>query len=162
MNLRALLDHGFSVKSVKNFSSHEGGGFTCSLTHHGKAVAEVQNHGDGGCHCWYWKGLRRDGSIQTPSKEATRAKAAYDAFRDFVEANPPHGVKGYEDADWYVSALLDHADMCRKMKTATLFRLPDDPKFSYRITKVPYSLEVKAQILRQRPDAVILNENPFA
>jgi len=172
--VRPLLAAGFHLKGLKTWSSSEGGGYQFALTHHGKAVAWVTEHGMGGPIDIEWKGVRWDGSVQpTTSKAETRqaalSKSALEAFEAVlaattpIKADPATGIPDdapplQPDEGWLMSALLEHVELAKLCAKKTAFRLQDDRHGTYRVFSEPYGPSIAAHIRKQHPDAIILNE----
>jgi len=169
VNVKPLIDNAFGIKSLKKWNAMEGQGYSFTLTHNGKLVAEVLQDGNGGATRVNWVGLRWDGSMipnQSPAdtKKAGLAQAAKTAFDAIVRAAPTFESGGMTltvDADLLLEALLEHLEMQKLCKTKTVFRLPKDPN-RYNVLKAPFDSEVRAYVLKHWPTAIIVNENPFA
>jgi hypothetical protein len=175
MNIvKPLLAASFYLKGLKTWESSEGGGFQFTLTHHGKAVARVTEHGMGGPIDVEWNGIHWDGSIRsTASKAETRqaalSKVALEAFEAVLAATPPikadpaTGIPDdapplTPDEGWLMSALLEHVELAKLCAKKTAFRLPDDRHGTYRVFAEPYGPSIAGHIRKTYPTAVILNE----
>lgn len=169
VNVKPLIDAGFDLKSLKKWNTHDGGGYTFTLTHHGKSVAEVLEEGHGGEIRVNWLGLRWDGSLMpglspADTKKAMLAQAAKTAFDAIVKAAPEfesHGMKLTVDKGILLEGLLTYTEVQKLCKTKTVFRLPENPNAD-RVLNAPFDAKVRAYILQKWPTAIILNENPFA
>lgn len=166
-NMKPLIDAGFHLKGLKKWNTPDGGGYTFTLTHHGKPVANVLNEGTGGATRVEWLGLRWDGSAMPGSdaKKAALTRQAATVFDAILKSLPPfesYGMTLKVDAGILLEELVNYVDLQKLCKSKTAFRLPEDTNGTYRVLKAPFDPNVRAYILSQWPFASILNENPFA
>lgn len=173
VSIKPLLAAGFSLKGLKKWSTHDGGGYQFTLTVNGKPVALITNEGRGGPLRFDWEGITPNGNVFVPThatpaqrrvieakaKVAREAKAKLDEIVAAAPEVEAYGMMLKPNADWFMEELVNHADLVRVCKRKTAFRLPEDGDHQFHVLNAPYTPEVKAYIERQWPKAVILNDD---
>ncbi|MEW5833362.1 MAG: hypothetical protein AB1763_11060 [Campylobacterota bacterium] len=157
----------YTLKNVKTFSGMEGRGFNASLYRDGKKVAEVRDDATGGPLRFDWA-------------DALQPKVVIDAFdyagnpirfngseeekrlHDFCNALPQRESNGRTlrvDPDWYVSELVDTADLMKRVKRhmktkVVIIEGTTISTISYAAGITPETL---AAARKNNPKAVVLN-----
>ncbi len=169
VSVKPMVEAEFGLKGLKKWDTHDGGGYSFTLTHHGKPVAEVLEEGHGGEIRVSWSGLTRDGSVMprlspADTKKAALAQAAKVILDKIVETTPEfesYGMMLKANVGIFLEQLLIYTELQKLCKNKTVFRLPENPDHDH-ILKAPFDMKVRAYIQQKWPTAIILNENPFA
>ncbi len=149
--------HDYTVRDIKTFRGMEGEGFNATLCRDGRKVASVIDDATGGDVHFQWADARSRGAEEK-------------RLLEFVKTLPRERWEDTEydvTSDVFLAALVDEAQtekrLRRLFRNETLFRLKgdrtDDDK--WRILKVPFSLSVKAQLVKTYGDSLthVLNED---
>ena len=162
----ALHAASFDLKGYKTWEGRDGVGYQFALTHEGVPVAQVTEHGNGGCLRVDWHGLTA-GPAATPAQrkkaaaQAAQTGKARSALKTIVAATPDidvgHGILVKADEDIVLGSLAEVADI-RKLtkKKKTVFA---DGGALYTMN-TPYTAQVAAHLATKRPTAVVLNTLP--
>lgn len=107
----------YQLKGIKEWDTHDGGGFTARVYRGGKCVGSVINHGTGGSNCY---------DVEPEIVAELTALAV---------ANDPDADRFGEGADAYIDELLERADMVKTLnkwaRTKVLFLLDDEDPFTF-------------------------------
>ena len=142
----------YTIKGLKTWNTHDGGGFQVSLYADGKRIAEVTQDGHGGPLHWAFKPI------------AARALAAFGTAHgvsDFLNGN---FVKFDTDADIALCQMVEDLQQTRQItrwcKTKVVFRFPKDKEGDYYTIKCAhYTESVRRQVVeRYGPDVIIMNK----
>jgi hypothetical protein len=148
----------YTIKGLKTWNTHDGGGFQVSLCADGKRIAEVTEGGHGGPLNWAFK------------PTAARALAAFGTAHgvsDFVSSLDRTGafVKFDTDADMALCQMVEDLERQREMKrwckTKVVFRFPKDKEGDYHTLKCAhYTESVRRKVVeRYGPDVIIMNDS---
>lgn len=155
------MDKEYSVKNVKAWDTHDGGGFTATLYRGPKRIALVIDHGMGGCLEYEW--LDREGSKieaelharygPVKSTYVRRMTPEENALREYAAAQPPEISELFPegldvDEDQVVAGLADdyltYQHLKRHCRKKTLFATKDTPEGEYQTILHEYCPEVRA------------------
>lgn len=153
----------YTVKGLKRWNTHEGGGFQVVLLRDGKPVAEVTNEGIGACFIFQWKDkpsttvTARNLRGEEMTYRGTPEEAALWAHILTLPAVEDRGQRFAMDPDMFVEELVNDLELERQLK-----RWLKSPTFIedgkiYRLAgpmRPSTSLTLKAH----RPNAVLLND----
>jgi hydrogenase maturation factor HypF (carbamoyltransferase family) len=137
----------FSLKSVKTWNTHDGGGYQGQVLLDGKPALAFHNDGNGG-----------GTDITAFSVDLMRKIEAH------VKTLGPVPVEGTNETiensvEMFISFLLDRHEedkwLKRHCKQKTLFRITGDKENAYRIVKKPYDDKVKQYLTKTYGDQII-------
>lgn len=168
----ALHANAFDMKGFKTWEGRDGVGYQFALTHEGVPVAQVTEHGNGGCLRVDWLGVTRSGApmpLEPDATPAQRKKAAVQAAQTVkalaalasILASLPdidlgHGIVVKANEDIVLGSLVEVADIRKLTKKKTVFA---DGGALYTMS-TPYTAAVAAHLATKRPTAVVLNTIP--
>ena len=162
----------FSVKAVKTFRSHDGGGFACNLYMKTKKVAEVVDDGWGGGLQFHWLDFKCP-KVQITKKD-NEETFSYNGtpnekiLVELINDLPPiedYGMVMSQDLDTFVGDLvnnhLQEKEFKRKCKNKTLVITKDLRDGEYSVYSRPYSPEMKTWLEKSLGDNLvkIINED---
>jgi len=125
--------------------SQETNCFSASIYLDGKRVGVVSNTGCGGPHDYHWDDREASKQIDAYA-ESLPCEFDFEKLDQFIDS------KIFE-----IQSLKAIKKLC---KGATVFALSGDVKHAWMSIKVPYSLEVRQQILSKYPNiAIIANDD---
>tara|TARA_R110000787_G_scaffold250297_1_gene355925 strand:+ start:5546 stop:6115 length:570 start_codon:yes stop_codon:yes gene_type:complete len=142
----------YTIKGLKTWDTHDGGGWQVSLYANGKRIAEVTQRGHGGPLWWEFKPV---------DAHALVAFGASQGVSDFLDGN---FVKFDTDADSALCEMVDDLEHKREMKrwckTKVVFRFPQDEEGKYRTIKCAHYTESvrRKMVERYGPDVIIMNK----
>jgi hypothetical protein len=158
----ALHAAAFDLKGYKSWEGRDGIGYQFTLTHEGVPVAQVTEHGNGGCLRVDWHGLTA-GPAATPAQrkkaaaQAAQTGKARSALKTIVAATPDidvgHGILVKADEDIVLGSLVEVADIRKLTKKKTVFAEAD----KVYTLNTPYTAAVAAHVAAKYPNAVVLN-----
>lgn len=162
----------FDLKGFKTWQGRDGTGYQFTLTHAGKPVAQVTEHGNGGCLRVEWHGVTANGNPMpleadaTPAQckkaaaQAAQTREARAALATIVAATPDlavgQGITVKADEDIVLGSLAEVADIRKLTKKKTVFA---DGSAVFTMN-TPYTAAVAAHLATKRPSAVVLNTLP--
>ena len=133
----------YTVKNVKTFDSHDGGGYNCTLYRENKKIATAHDGGYGGGVELHWldrdTGKKENGlPVLQPSIESIRF---YDMIKDLEPVQYHEEPLSYND-NMFVGELVNEYELnkqykrwCRKQ---TVFRVKGDPEGEFRTLNASY------------------------
>ena len=147
----------YTLKGLKTWKSHDGGGWQAKLLADGKVVAQITNQGRGGPLDWLFM---PDTSDDVVAFGAAHGVADMLASRCTVRFDTDADTAVCEMVDALENAQRRKKQVRRWCKTETLFRLPEDKEGSYRTIKAVYAPPVRKFILQTYgPTVPIVNES---
>ena len=155
-----LTTKGFALSGLKTWNAMEGTGYQFTLTHNRKRVAQVTNDGNGGETRISWNAMYPNGKKDPRATKATfeasvKAKEAFEAFVAEAPEVEMHGHSYKPNAGWVLEEMLNHHNLVKACRTATLFRTTEGQELTVRERFNP---GVAAWIRKNYPGAVIYNE----
>ena len=165
----ALHHAHFNLKGFKTWEGRDAQGFQFTLLHEGSPVAQVTEHGNGGCLRVEWLGVTAHGKpmpIEPTATPAQRKKATAQAaqtvkalaaltrvINDAPDIDVGHGIVVRPNEERVLGMLAEVADIRKLTKKKTVF-VEGDKMFT---VAMPYTAEVAAALAAKRPGAVVLN-----
>ena len=147
----------YTLKGLKTWKSHDGGGWQAKLLANGKVIAEVTDEGNGGPLDWLFM---PDTSDNVVAFGAAHGVTDILASRCIVRCDTAADTAVCEMVDALENAQRHNKQVRRWCKTETLFRLPDDKEGAYRTIKAVYAPPVRKFILQKYgPTVTIVNES---
>ena len=158
----ALHAHAFDLKGFKTWEGRDGVGYQFTLTHEGVAVAQVTEHGNGGCLRVDWHGLTA-GPAATPAQrkkaaaQAAQTGKALAALASILASLPDidlgHGIVVKANEDNVLGSLTEVVDLRKLVKRKTVFAEGD----KVYTMNTPYTAAVATLLAGKYPRAVVLN-----
>jgi len=146
----------YSIKNVKIFQSHDGGGFELSLYKDGRRIAIVGNEGNGGEDTWY--------PINHNEGCYVELKASKESMKLWCKNNLPKwkGVDTMFDTtpDIHIGNLLETFQYTKDLKRLLKKTVIIQGGIVYTLNS-KYVQEHKEKILSAYEDSIILNDMSF-
>lgn len=162
----------YGIKNLKTCRGMEDDAFSCTLTRDGKAVAEVNYGGTGGCYMFHWLDRaaapvtfkRRDYKDEVIEVTGTPEEALFAAH---VFAQPKDAQYDiYVNDDIVVGELVNQFEAAKKakrlLKTHLLFRPTPTGDLYTIVLKGRNAADGFAQIKQRHPEAVWINTEAAA
>jgi hypothetical protein len=179
VDIRPLIQAGFTAKGLKTWDTHDGGGYQFNLYYAGKKVAQVTNEGNGGDTQINWSCISYSGKTIYPyqmdmsdtrkvkaiDKKADHQRAALEMLNIIVAATPPvpcnwgEGEKTLTiDAGWLMEEMVNHLQLVKQCRGKTMFTVPGMAKGEMSYYNEPLTDNMRAFMARKHPDATIIND----
>ena len=140
----------YTLKGLKTWRSHDGGGWQVQLLANGTRIAEVTDEGNGGPLDWLI------------GPETVDAVAAFGVTHGVKELVTNGHVRCDTDADSALATMIDALEAQKQLKrwckTKVLFTVPGDEVGSFRTIKGAISERIRLHIMSKYPTATIIND----
>lgn len=160
---KAKAGNHWSVDKVKTFNGMEGKGFNARLLRNGTPVADVIDEGNGGAYLFRWydsksvTGKERDFNGDLQDRPMTEVEATLVQHVNRLPKDKRYGF--YPNLDTYVSELVTDWELAKEVKRMTKDRTAIVTRDRKVMTiKLPISDQVRKDVAKRYPGAVVLND----
>lgn len=153
----------YTVKGLRTWDTHEGGGFQVTLCRDGKPVAVVTNEGKGGAFRFEWKAALPRATVhalgisdEPMQYEGTEEEAALWSHVKLLPREPKFGMR--MDPDMFVEELVSDLEIERTAKR--LLKLPTiiGGGVLLQFKKSPLNDALRKHVAETYPDTRFLND----
>lgn len=163
----------YTVGAVKKFKGHDGYGYTCNLLRNKKKVAEILEDGWGGGLQFSWLDHDKSATVNTLTYDDKphSFKGTVEEALFYAEVMKMPKIKSYDNTEMSTSPDIVVDDMVgdvlmekqvkADLKKQFTIQAKDGQLLAWKITPV-YTVEVlKNLVLKEHPEAIVINELPI-